>query len=128
MSGEKLPPAVRNFISHNLSSIEQLEILRLLFTRPGEEWTAEAVYKVVLTTLPSIEQGLAKFTAAGFIEKTGSTPAVYRLRAAGETRTVIADLCKFYAEMPARVIEAIYQKDRSSVQGFADAFKLKRPP
>jgi len=30
--------------------------------------------------------------------------------------------------MPARVIQAIYQKERTALQNFADAFRIKRKP
>ena len=127
MPGEVLPSSIRQFIWLHVSSIEQMEILQLLATRPGTDWTAQAVYKVVLTTPGSVEQALEKFTNAGFIEKTSGVPPSWRFAVTGGMADVIADLCKHYAEMPVRVIAAIYQ-DRSTVQEFADAFKFKREP
>jgi hypothetical protein len=127
MSDDVFSQALRSFISRHVSSVEQLEILCLLNSKPGGEWTAATVYKVVQSSHASIEQGLKKFTDAGFLNRSSSTPAAYCIDSSPEIRQMIGDLCRLYAERPVRVIEAIYQKQSSPVQGFADAFKFKKP-
>jgi hypothetical protein len=127
MPGEALPPPVQQFVSEHLSSVEQMEVLQLLAANPGTEWTAQAVYKVVLSTVESIEQALEKFAGSGIIEKSQGPPAIYRFVVKRGSPAVIEELCRFYKEMPVRVITAIY-KDRNTVQQFADAFKFTRKP
>jgi hypothetical protein len=128
MSDDKLPEPVRAFIASNLSSIEQLEILCLMFTSPGAEWTAEAVYRKVLTTMPSVEQTLGKFVAAGLLERSHASVATFRPLTGLPVQDRIIELCRLYREMPARIIETIYQKDARTTRDFSDAFKLKRKP
>ncbi len=127
MPGESLPSSVRQFISQRLSSVEQLEILLLLANQTRADWTTEEIYKVVLSSRTSVAQGLEKFTAEGLLEKSAETPPAYRLRSSSDV-PVINELRHCYQEMPVRVIEAIYQKNRDAVQGFADAFKFKHEP
>jgi hypothetical protein len=125
MAGEALPPDVTQFIFRYLSSVEELEILLLLERGRTEAWTVETVYQVVLSSRNSVGQGLDKFAAAGLLAKTPASPPTYAFRATGEDPT-IREVGRCYRELPVRVIEAIYQKNRDSVQGFADAFKFKR--
>lgn len=127
MSGETFPPEVRQFIFRHLSSVEELEILVMLVNGSGKEWTIEAIYQGILSSRPSVERGLEKFTAAGLAAKSAAAPVTYALLPNGEEAT-IRELARCYRKAPVRVIEAIYQKNRGSVQGFADAFKFKRKP
>ena len=127
MPGETFPPEVRQFIFRHLSSVEELEILILMVDGGSKEWTIEAIYQVILSSRPSVERGLDKFTAAGLLAKSPVQPASYTLPPSGEEAT-IRELARCYREAPVRVIEAIYQKSRDSAQGFADAFKFKREP
>src|SRR5688572_25373336 len=107
MPDEELPPSVRQFIWQHVSSVEQLEILQLLAGRPAVEWTAQTVFKAVLTTVESIERALEKFAGGGLIERTAAEPPAYRL--AGAKAEEIAQLCRFYAERPVRVVRTIYE-------------------
>lgn len=127
MAGEPLPSSVKQFISQHLASVEQLEILLLLVNQTREHWTAEEIYMVVLSSRPSVVQGLEKFTSAGLLVKSADSPPTYRFQSTSDAPT-INSLRHCYQEMPVRVIEAIYQKNRDAVQGFADAFKFKREP
>ena len=127
MSGENLPPEVKQFIFTHLSTIEELEILILLANGGSKQWTAETIYHVILSSRPSIEKGMEKFAAAGLLVKSEDVPPGY-LFTAGDDEATIRDLIRCYREAPVRVIETIYQKSRDSVQGFADAFKIKREP
>ena len=128
MSREDIPDALQSFLSRYVSSVEQLEILCLLISKPDDYWTAASVYKVVQSTVASVEQGLEKLTAFGFLARTSTAPSTYELTMDGETRTMLTNLCAFYREKPVRIIEAIYKKPTiSSVQSFADAFKFKNP-
>ncbi|MES2980885.1 MAG: hypothetical protein V4727_01115 [Verrucomicrobiota bacterium] len=126
MSLEDLPAPVRAFISEHLSSVEQLEILLLLVSDSSVEWTAQSVYKTVMSTMASVEQRLENFTAAGFLNKSSDPTPKYRVILRGEQERTVSDVCRLYRERPVKIIEAIYQKNRSAAQEFANAFKFKR--
>ena len=126
MPDETLPLEVRQFISRHLASVEELEILLLLVNGARRDWTVDNVYQIILSSRLSVESGMEKFTAAGFLTKSPDTPATYNL--APKVEESVRELARCYRDAPVRVIGAIYEKTRDSVQGFADAFKLKREP
>jgi hypothetical protein len=125
MAEEALPPDIKLFISRHLSSVEQLEILRLLASPSESAWTVDALYKVILSSRTSIAAGLGKLAGAGLLEIIPGDPPAYGILKAPET-ALIPHLLRAYQEMPVRVIAAIYQSNQNTVQGFADAFKFKR--
>ncbi len=127
MSGESLPPEVRQFIARHIASVEELEILLLLLAGEARPCTAESAYQVIKSSRQSVEHGLRKFIAAGFAAVTAETPPGFTFRS-NDSEPVIRELGRCYRQMPVRVVEAIYQKPRDSAQDFADAFKLKRDP
>jgi hypothetical protein len=126
MPDETLPSEVRQFIYRHLASVEELEILLLLVNGGPREWTVDNVYQVILSSRPSVESRMEKFTAAGFLTKSAATSATYTLAPGVEDS--VRELARCYRNAPVRVIGAIYEKSRDSVQGFADAFKFKRQP
>lgn len=125
MSGEPLPPEVQKFIVRHIASVEELEILLLLFNERETPCTAESAYQVIKSSRQSVQLGLDKFLAEGFVESVTGDPPGYTFRDAG-SESLIRELDRSYREKPVRVIEAIYQRTRDSARDFADAFKFKR--
>jgi hypothetical protein len=70
MAGDSLPAAVKQFIVSHLASVEELEILLMLPKREKQEWTIDPIYQVILSSRPSVERALEKFTTSGFLEKS----------------------------------------------------------
>ena len=127
MADQTLSPEVRQFISRHIPSVEELEILLLLMNGESQAWTVDRVFQVILSSKHSVEKGLEKFVAAGLVQKSASSPTTFTIQPTDAAST-LRELARCYREAPVRVIEAIYQKNRDSVQGFADAFKFKRDP
>lgn len=127
MPGEQLPPEIRSFISAHLRSLEQLEILLLVASGAGDEWTVQSVYDIIVSSKPSVERWLEDFVRLGFVARTADSPPTYRFAASGEIATTIKTLAGLYKTKPVRIIEAIFKKDRDPAQSFADAFKLRKP-
>ena len=129
MADELLPQDIRLFIARHLSSVEHLEILRLLASQPRKGWTVEAIYGVVLSSRTSVEAGLEKLASGGLVQKSGEDPATYGIANPGAADSRLLDeLISHYRESPVRVIAAIYQPPADPIQGFADAFRFKREP
>jgi len=126
MADEVLPPDLRHFIARHLSSVEHLEILRLLASQPGKPWTLETIYAVILSSRLSVAAGLAKLAASGLVRAHGEEPSSFTLANLGSTDARLMDeLVACYRESPVRVISAIYQPPPDPIQGFADAFRFK---
>jgi hypothetical protein len=125
MPGDELPSNLHEFITLNIRSVEQLDILLLVARESGTDWTVQSVYEVILSTKPSVEQWLDEFVRLKFLKKEGGDTAVYRFSATDETAALVMDLGKLYKTKPVRVIEAIFKADRNPAQSFADSFRFK---
>lgn len=120
-----LSPAVRQFISRFIRSVEQLEILLLLSRAPEKKYTASQVYDVILSTPQSVEGWLNQLTRDELLIRSTGSPQEYQCTSHPETFAQIETLGEWYRAAPVRVIEAIYQRESRAAQSFADAFKLK---
>jgi hypothetical protein len=127
MADEVLPPDLRHFIARHLSSVEHLEILRLLASQPRKPWTLEAIYGVVLSSRLSVAAGLSKLAASGLVRThEEETPAFIIANLGSADARLVDELMACYRDSPVRVISAIYQPPPDPIQGFADAFRFKQ--
>lgn len=125
MFEQELPPSIRSFISRHVRSVEQLEILILLSREANTAWTVQKVYDTILSTPQSVERWLDEMVRNGLLEKMAEPAVSYRCT--GETSLIsqMRELGNIYRTRPVRVIEAIYRRDATAAQSFADAFKIK---
>jgi hypothetical protein len=124
---QNLPATIVEFISHHIHSVEQLEVLVLLHGDPQKRWSAKRVYDVVLSAPQSVQRWLDDLTRRGLIQKPPDDSDGYQASPDDSVRSQVAQLAECYRLTPVRVIEAIYRRESSAVQSFADAFKLKNP-
>lgn len=123
---EEIPPSVRAFISRYIRSVEHLEIL-LLFT-PGAAWSVQAAYDKIMSTPQSVERALEEFVRHGLLERVPEPPHLYRCCADESVHETLSALGQLYRLKPVRIIEAIYRRDSTAAQSFADAFKINPDP
>jgi DNA-binding MarR family transcriptional regulator len=124
---EELSPVIRQFISRYVRSVEQLEILLLLWNEPETIWSVDAVYTVILSTPASVERWLDELVRQGLVN-TSLEPAGYKYSpSSAAVAEEVTALAKLYKTVPVRVIEAVYKPRTDAAQTFADAFKLKNP-
>ena len=122
---QELPPSIRSFISSHVRSVEQLEILILLSRQANTAWTVQKVYDAILSTPQSVERWLDEMVRNGLLEKMTEPAASYRCTADAGLISQMRELGDIYRTRPVRVIEAIYRRDSTAAQSFADAFKIK---
>jgi hypothetical protein len=122
-----LPSDVRRFIDTYISSVEQLEILLLLWSAPAEEWSARRVSDTLRTCESSAAHRLADLAVHGLLTTRSESPALYRYSSRGDSvdRTVAA-LSAVYAEFRYRVIDAIFAKPTDKLRVYADAFRIRK--
>lgn len=125
MAAESIPPDIKRFIGGYISSVEQLEVLRLFGENPDRSWTPAEVLQIIQSSEKSIADCLEHFRAAGIL----SAQPEHRFRFASNdpnlTQTVEM-LVKTYRERRVSVIECIYTKPAGPIQDFADAFRLRK--
>ena len=122
---QELPTSIHSFISRHVRTVEQLEILLLLSREPGTAWTVQKVYDAILSTPQSVERWLNELVRNGLIEQLSEPLGGYRCTKDDGLMSQMQALGEIYRTRPVRVIEAIYRRDVSAAQSFADAFKIK---
>ncbi len=122
-----LTERVQGFLMAHIDSIEKLEVLLLLRARTEREWTASEVALELRIHQDSAAARLEDLTASGLLVGDGGTPEHYRYSPirSDDVRS-IAELATVYAARRVSVITFIFTKPQNKVQGFADAFLLKK--
>jgi|SRR5580698_4722494 predicted transcriptional regulator len=125
--GKELSEGLRRFIKQYITSLEQLEILLLLYEEPDRPWTIEEVYKVTQTNHASVAERLKTLAASGLVIAEGTDHPIFRFRP-GPTELTrrISELQKAYTLSKYKVVEAIFSAPRDQAQKFADSFKIRR--
>jgi hypothetical protein len=118
---------VRQFIEWSLDSVEQLEVLLLLKSRPETSWDAKSVASLL---------GLLPGTAAKCLEDLGTRNLLdvriadrLRFRYApgtGRLAETVDGLAKAYAEQRVLVLELLMAKPQRPIRDFLDAFRIRK--
>jgi hypothetical protein len=71
---------------------------------------------------------LEGFTSSGFLDAQPGPPVTYQYQPSdGELRSAVTRTAELYHSRRVRMVEAIFNSDLDPVQGFADAFKIRKP-
>lgn len=124
MSTHPISNEVQKFIVRYIETVEQLEVLSLLAENPSTMWSVPEVFRKIQSSEKSVREILGNFVRTGLaVEKQAER---YQFPEESEAATQAAAAVAAYRQRPVTVIECIYKKPSTSIQGFADAFKLKR--
>ena len=118
-----LSPDLMRFIRRNISSVEQLEILLLLFEEPEREWSAEGISEHLRSSLTSVTKRLGDLERRQLVERTSGE--TYRYRPSTRAEGVLKLMRDEYHIRPTRVIDAIFSVPGEAISSFADAFRLR---
>jgi hypothetical protein len=127
VSKNEIPEEVRKLIAEHIVSVEQLEVLLLLRSRPQEDWGPERVSEAIRTSSRSAEKRLANLAARDFITRTSDEPS-YRYSTTGKRDQAVALLAETYAEKRYTVIELIFSKPIENLRVYSDAFLFRKEP
>jgi hypothetical protein len=125
-----IPDEIFNFVNLHIDSVEKLEILLFLFKNPEKSWTAQAISDRIRTHPSSIAQKLGDLHKVDLLtlEKTAANAdLLYKFNSNNLKFVNLVDgLNRCNSERRVSLINLIFSKPQSKVQGFADAFKFKR--
>jgi predicted transcriptional regulator len=125
--GNELSEELKGFIKQYITSLEQLEILLLLYKEPDRPWTIEEVYKVTQTNHASVAERLKILATAGLVIVEGTDNLIFRSQPnPTELTRRISELQEAYTLSKYKVVEAIFSAPRDQAQKFADSFKIRR--
>jgi hypothetical protein len=117
------------FLRAAVPSVDAAELLLLLQREPARWWAApEALAALLPGAAPSdadLARYLALFQANGLIAVGPDQRVQYR-PAQFAVEAHVTTLAQAYRERPVTLIRVIYALRDSTIQSFADAFKLKR--
>lgn len=126
VSKDEIQEDVRKLIAEHIVSVEQLEVLLLLRSRPDETWTAERVSETVRTSPRSAEKRLSDLARRSLAEE--APDGGYRYAASGRFARAVGALAEAYAERRYTVIELIFSKPIENLRVYSDAFLFRKDP
>lgn len=120
-----LPDDVHLFLYQNIESVEQLEVLLLLWRAPERGWTSDEVATAVYSHPSSVVRRLAMLLGQGLLREREPGCYQYAPRTA-ELHDTVSRLDHMYRERRVAVITLIASKPIENVRAFSDAFRIRR--
>ena len=123
---DDFPADIKQFIADNIDTVAQLELLLLLRSESGKQWTAEEAGKALYSSAEVTALQMADLQQKRLLVAGGAAGTfIYRPEPSDLARLVdrLADL---YRERRVTVITAIYTKPIDKIRSFADAFRLRK--
>lgn len=124
MANEDLPDEVSRFIISFIDSVEQLNVLLLLYRDPSREWSAAEITSELRSTEGSIGRRLEDLYSRQVLDVPKAFRHTYTVRE--DLRGAVAQLEVAYRERPLRIIELIYSQPPMALRVFADAFRIRK--
>lgn len=125
MKRDDLPPEVRQFLETSIDSIEQLQVLLLLYLSPERTWTTSEITLELRSTETSIEKRMNDLYDRKVLTKTSEIGKHKFNPISSDMKKVIEAVAYQNQLRPYQVIDAIYSSSTKSIQAFADAFKVR---
>lgn len=124
----RLTPSLAWFARRHFRSLEDIEIVLLLWTSSERWWSPDEVAREIRSTSTICSDSLQRLCPA-LLDAT-TEPETYRFRAAADSHTLaaIASLDELYRVQRHEMIRFLAQLPSTGVRDFADAFRLKRDP
>jgi hypothetical protein len=127
MTTQDLPEHVVQFVRRHIQSVEQLEVLLLLYRNAGREWTASEVSDELRTGIASAAARLEDLQSSGLLSSQTSHPKRYHFSPAQRSlESSVAELAVIYEQRRYTIIDLIFSKPLDKIRVFANAFKLRR--
>jgi DNA-binding IclR family transcriptional regulator len=120
-----LPDEVRQFLHQNIESVEQLEVLLLLWRTPERGWTSDEAATAVYSHPSSVVRRLAMLLGQGLLREREAGCYQYAPRSA-ELHHTVTRLEHMYRERRVAVITLIASKPIENVRAFSDAFRIRK--
>ena len=121
-----LPARVRDFLLAHVDSIEQLEVLLLLASRPTAALTTVEVSDELRTAPSSAANRLARLREHRLVDELPGDR--HRLRADPELGETLRQVADAYRNWRVSVVTLIYSRPSEVVRIFTDSFVIKKGP
>jgi hypothetical protein len=118
-----LSVALRRFIRRNISSVEQLEILLLLFADSLRRWSVSEISLRLRSSEASVAKRLGDLEKRRLAVRDEQGSFSYRSDPRTDARMI--ELRDQYSVRQARIIDFIFSEPSDALSSFAEAFRLK---
>jgi len=125
MNETVIPDDVQKFIIDHINSITHIEGLLLFRAAPDVRWAAISIAQRLYITERDAAQLLGHLKAQGFIEEEAGKGYSYRPKSE-ELRGMVERVAGVYGQYLLPVTHLIHEKSQNQVQGFADAFLIRK--
>jgi predicted transcriptional regulator len=123
MSSIEIPTEVKDFVFHNIDSVEQLEILLILHADSTKWWSSEEISGQLRSNRNSVEKRV-QFLIKQKLVVVRSEDSKYSFQPADPRAQHTVDLLsEAYRVQKYRILEIIFSPMKRS-RDFADAFKI----
>jgi hypothetical protein len=124
----QIPESVQALLRERIQSIEELEILLLLFSQPTRFWSEADIARELRTSSQLVGAGVRALIEGGLARKTDKNLFAFG-PADAETDRVVRELTQVYNERRVDVLvfiseSAISRVRHSALRTFAGAFRL----
>ena len=126
MSSGEITPDIERFIQDNLTSVEQLEVLLLLFSPPQKEWTAVEVSQKLHRQPESVATRLEDWRGRGILSVRQEARLLYRYVSNARQDAIVRGLERAYEVRKDAVIRLIFTRPPDTLRVFSDAFRIRR--
>ena len=128
MSDTGIPEAVRRFVGAQINSLEQLEVLLLLWRSAEQAFSVPAISRQLGSSLMSIQGRLDDLTAARLVVRRDCEAGpVYQYSPEDpRVRAIVDGVAEAYKVRRLAVIDLVYGKPSSDIRSFSEAFRLTR--
>ncbi len=119
-----VPVEVRRFLTAEIESVAQLEVLLLLRAAADKEWGVDEIARALVMQKSAVAAWLDKMASRRLLRHTGST---YRYApSSADVEGTIDRLAESYATYRLAVIRAIFPPSSEGAARFSDAFRIRR--
>jgi hypothetical protein len=125
LAQDQVPQNVRGFLHDQIDSVVQVEVLLMLYARPGRDFAAADVASELRIEPAGAEAQLASLRGRGILAN-GAAGAYRWAPRSAELEAAVAGLAREYAERRVTVIGLIYAKPSDQLRSFADAFRIRK--
>jgi hypothetical protein len=112
---------VKEFLDRNIDSIEQLEVLLLLWKNAGRHYQPLAVVNEIASSPDSISQRLRTLVTIGLVSES---PNGFRYKPDQSHDVLVEKVANVYSERRVSLISYLISK---SVRSFSDGFRSRDP-
>ncbi len=120
---DRVPKAARDLIAQHIHSVAQLELLIYMHGRGGAPVTAEEAGRDQKIGTEMATSLLADLVARGFAREVDGA---FSYQPPDDTAAQVAEVAEAYTKYRVTIINLIFSRPSEGIQGFADAFRVRR--